>query len=96
MNTVILICIIVITVAVVVATVYFVITMIQLGKTVRKLDDAITQLDSDMESVRNILGYISNFNNVATNVGIKIITSFVPKILSLFFKKKKYKESNHE
>lgn len=96
MNTVILICIVVVTVAVVVSTVYFIITMIQLGKTVQKLDDAITQLDSDMKSVRNILGYVSSFSAVTSSLWVKIIAAFVPKIASVFFKKHKHEEENHE
>ena len=96
MNTVILICIVVITVAVVVSTVYFVITMIQLRKTARKLDDAIMQLDSDMKSVRNILSYVSGFGAVTSGLWIKIIAGFVPKIASIFFKKHKHEEANHE
>lgn len=96
MNTLILICIVIVTLCIVAATVYFILTMIQLAKTAKRLEDTILQLDSDMQSFRNILGYVSGFGGMISGVWIKLIASFVPKIFSAFFKNKKCKESQNE
>lgn len=96
MDTVILVCIVVVTASIVVATVYLVITLIQLKKTIKKFEILIDRLDSDMTGIRNILGYISGFGSLISGSWVGVIASLIPKIAGSLFKKKKCKEADNE
>lgn len=96
MDTVILVCIVVVTASVVVATAYLVITLIQLTKTIRKFEILIDQLDSDIAGIRKILGYVSGLGSLISGSWVSIAVSLIPKIAGSLFKKKKCKEADNE
>lgn len=89
MNSIVLICVILITIAIIVAVVYFVITMVQLTQTAKEAEDALKKVNSEMDNVQKLSNSVRDTLSFVPKAWVKIVTAVLPVLVTTFFKRKK-------
>ena len=89
MNSILLVCVVLLTVVAIISVVYFVIAMSQITHVAKKLEETLNKVNCELDSIHEISGRFLEFAVFFPKTWIKVVTTVLPFVTSFVLKKRK-------
>lgn len=89
MNSILLVCIVLLTVVAIISVVYFVIAMNQITHVAKRLEETLNKVNCELDSIHKVSGRFLEFAVFFPKIWIKVATTVLPLVTSFILKRRK-------
>ena len=89
MNSILLVCVVLLTVVAIISVVYFVIAMSQVTHVAKRLEETLNKVNCELDSIHKISGRFLEFAGFFPKTWVKVATTVLPLVTSFVLKKRK-------